>query len=167
MSAAERARPPEWLSLGAAETIQFRAAPSQNLLLAGIGGGMTGLLVVAVLVAAIGDIGTGRTLSFAGVVLVLGAIGGIYLFVNRWEYVVTSDSVYVRRGFASRETDRIGLDAVEGVALEQSWWQRLVNVGTIALATPDDAIRFVAIEDPRHVQDRLRTIVDAPAQTPY
>lgn len=145
--------PPHWLTLDPGEMVHIRTAPSKNLLLAGIGGGMILLICVSVVVAAIGNIETGRVLSFTVVMLVMALLGAIYLFVHWWEYTVTSDRVCVVRGFRSRETRTVSLDAVEKVTLEQSRWQRLVNGGDLLFVTERGMLRFDAVENPL----RLRT----------
>lgn len=155
MSAVRRVRTPEWLTLGPGETVHVRAAPSKNLLLAAIAVGMTLLLVVSLVVAALGNIAMGRALSFAVTVFALALLVAIYGFVDRWEYAVTSDRACVARGFRSRERTVLPLDAVERVDVEQSHWQRVIDVGDIVFITDDDALRFVAVEDPRRVHEQV------------
>lgn len=146
---------PEWLTLGREETVYLRAGPSKNLLLAGTGAGTALLVTVAAIVGALGDIATGRILSFAGLVVVLAILGGIYLFVRQWEYAVTSHRVCVASGVRSRETTTVRLADVESVTLEQSRWQRLVNVGDLLFVTGERTVRFSSIEDPRRVHEQV------------
>lgn len=151
---------PKWLTLVPGETVHLRAAPSKNLLLAGIGGGMALLVCVSVFVAALGDIVTGRILSFAVVVVVVAVLVSLYLFVHRREYAVTSDRVCVTRGFRSRNARAVSLDAVEEVTLDQSRWQRLVNVGDLVIVTDRRTLRFDSVEDPRRVYERVLARVE-------
>lgn len=144
---------PEWLTLNPEETVSLRTAPSKNLLLAGIGAGMV-LLVVVSVVAALGDIATGRILSFAVLMIVVALLGGIYLLVHRWEYVVTSERACVTRGLLSREIHVVRLDAVEEVTLDQSRWQRVANVGDLLFVTDERTLRFSSVEDPRYVYEQ-------------
>jgi uncharacterized membrane protein YdbT with pleckstrin-like domain len=160
MSDSRHVGTPEWLTLDPGETVHLRAAPSKNLLLAGIGGGMAMLVVVSVVVAALGDIATGRALSFAVLILVVAILGSIYLLVHRWEYAVTSDRICVARGLRSRETRAVPLDAVREVTLDQSRWQRLVNVGDLVIVTDQRTLRFGSVEDPRRVYERVLAHVE-------
>lgn len=146
---------PDWLSLGSAETVQLRLAPSQNLVLAGLAGGMTLVLAVSIVVAVLGRITTGRILSFAVLVGVLALLAAIYLVVNRWEYAVTTDRVCVLRGVQADTTRSVRRDALREVTLDQSRWQRLVNVGDLVFVTDDAEVRFWAVENPRHVYEQV------------
>lgn len=151
---------PEWLTLNPEETVSLRTAPSKNLLLAGIGVGMVLLVVVSAVVAALGDIATGRILSFAVLMIVVAILGGIYLLVRRWEYVVTSERACVTRGLLSREIHVVRLDAVEEVTLDQSRWQRVANVGDLLFVTDERTLRFGSVEAPRHLYKRVLAHVE-------
>lgn len=155
MSASRPETGPEWLSLGQAETVALRAAPSKNLVLAALGAGMVLVVVVSVVVATLGNILMGRILSFAVLVFVLALLGGIYLVVHRWEYAVTSDRVCAVRGFRSRTARCVPRADVRDVTFEQSRWQRLVDVGDLLFVTDDGVVRFRAVGNPRHVYEQV------------
>lgn len=118
------------------------------------------LVVVSAVVAVLGDIATGRALSLAGLAVVVAILGGIYLLVNRWEYAVTSERACIVRDLRSRETRDVRLDVVDEVALDQSRWQRLVNVGDLLFVTDERTLRFGSVEDPRRVYERVLTYVE-------
>jgi uncharacterized membrane protein YdbT with pleckstrin-like domain len=143
------------LTLESGERVHLRAAPSKNLLLAGIAGGMALLVCVSAVVAVLGDIVTGRILSFLVLVLVLAILGITYLFVNRWEYAMTSDRACVAGGLRTRDTHTVPLDEVAEVSVDQSRWQRLVNVGDLLFVTERRTLRFDSVEDPRRVYERV------------
>lgn len=155
MSNPGRGATPDWLSLEPSETVQVRTAPSKNLVLAGLVGGMGLIVAVSVVVAALGDITTGRILSFAVLVAVLALLGTIYLVVNRWEYAVTSDRVSAVRGLWSLTTRSVALADVQSVTLDQSGWQQLVHVGDLVFVTDDDELRFWAVENPGLVYEQV------------
>lgn len=152
---------PEWLTLSPGETVHLRAGPSQNLLLAGIGAGMVLLVVVSVVVAALGDIGAGRALSFAVVVLVVAILAGIYVFVHRWEYAVTSERACVAAGLVERDSRQVRLDDVAEVRVDQSRWQRLVSVGDLLFVTDDGTLRFALVGSPYRVAEQVLTSMES------
>lgn len=160
MSDARRGGAPRWLTLSPGETVRLRVGPSKNLLLLGIGTGMVLLVLVSVVVAALGDIATGRALSFLVVILVMAMFAGIYAFVHRWEYVVTSDRACVVTGLRSRERRSIRPGDIEEVRVEQSRWQRLVNVGDLLLVTDERTLRFGSVEGPQPVYEQLLAHVE-------
>lgn len=157
MSDARHVETPEWLTLSPDETVNFRARPSKNLLLAGVGTGMVLLILVSVVVAALGDIATGRVLSF----LVVAILAGIYALVHRWEYAVTSDRACVATGLRSQDCRSVNLDDVEEVRVDRSRWQRLVNVGDLSFVTEEETLRFAFLHSPHRVQERVLTSMGA------
>lgn len=161
MSDARHVGTPEWLTLEPGETVRLRAGPSRNLLLAGIGGGMALLVVVSVVVAALGDVSTGRALSFAVVVLVVAGLAGVYAVVDRWEYAVTSDRACVTTGLVSHERRSVALADVEAVEVDRSWWHRLVGVGDLLLVTDEERLRFALVAAPHRVGERVRAAVES------
>lgn len=157
MNDARHVGTPGWLTLSPGETVLLRAGPSKNLLLAGIVLGMGLLVLVSAVVAALGDIATGRTLSFAVVVLVVAILAGIYAFVNRWEYAVTSERVCAVTGTWSRTRHSLPLADVEDVRVEQSRWQRPVNVGHLVFVADGETLVFAFVGTPHRVQERVLT----------
>lgn len=161
MSDARHVGTPGWLTLSPGETVLLRAGPSKNLLLAGIGSGMVLLVLVSVVVAALGDIATGRALSFLVVMAVVASLAGIYALVHRWEYAVTSERACVVTGLWSRERRSVELDAIEEVRVDQSRWQRLVSVGDLVFVTDEGPLRFALVGAPYRVQEQVLTSMGA------
>lgn len=151
---------PDWLSLASGESVVFRAGPSKNLLLVGLAVGMLILVGVSVLVSAIGDIIAGRVISFAGLLVFGGILGGIYLLVHRWEYVVTSERVCVTRSIGDQTQDEVRLDDVGDISMDQSWWQQVVDVGDLHFAAGGQTLTFDSIEHPRVVYEEVLTLVE-------
>lgn len=161
MSDARHVGTPEWLTLSPGETVHLRAGPSKNLLLAGIGAGMVLLVLVSIVVASLGEIGTGRALSFVVVVLVVVILAGTYAFVHRWEYAVTSERACIATGLRSRERRSVRLEDVEEVRVDQSHWQRLVSVGDLSFVTEEGSVRFALVGAPYRAQERVLTSMES------
>lgn len=151
---------PDWLTLGAGESVVLRATPSKNLLLVGLAVGMLTIVGVSILVSAIGDIIAGRIISFAGLLAFGGILGGIYLLVHRWEYVVTSNRVCVTRSIRDQTMAEVRLEDVGDVSLDQSWWQQVVDVGDLHFAADGQTLTFDSIENPRAVYEEVLTLVE-------
>lgn len=153
-------RPPEWLSTATDERVLLRAEPSKNLVLAALTAGFVLLLAMSVLVSALSDLRTGRAVSFAGLVVIVGLIVGASLVVQRREYVLTDERACVGVGFRDERVASIDLADVEGVTVEQSVWQRLVNVGTLRFVGVDRDLAFSFVEEPLRVHARVLGAVD-------
>lgn len=151
---------PDWLTLASGESVVLRTAPSKNLLLVGLAVGMLLLVGISVLVSAIGDIIAGRIISFAGLLVFGGILGGIYVLVHRWEYVLTTERVCVTRSIRDRSQDEVRLDAVGEVSMGQSWWQQVVDVGDLHFAADGKTLTFNSIENPRAIYEEALTLVE-------
>lgn len=166
MSEGRSPQAPSWLTLDQGESMLLRSAPSKNLLLAGLAGGMLLLVGLSVVVSAIGDIATGRIISFAGLLVFGGILAGIYLFVNHWTYVVTSERVCVARTLRSSRTDEVRLEEVGDISMQQSWWQRIVDVGDLQFTTNSETLRFDSVENPHVVYERMLALVESNQHSP-
>lgn len=163
MSEADRPRPPEWLRLDPDETVWFRASPSKNLLLAGVGVGFVILVVGSVGVGVVGDLSTGRLLSAAMLAVIVGLLGGVSLLTERREYVLTNKHAYKRAGLTARTVENVDLDRISDVTLEQPMWQHWVGVGSLHFVTEgtDEDLRFAFVENPRHAFKRATEYVES------
>ena len=69
----------------------------------------------------------------------VGSIGGIFCFLPAWlkrrstELAVTNRRVIFKRGFIRRHTIEMNMDKVESVDVDQSFWGRIFNYGTIVV----------------------------------
>lgn len=161
MGIADRLGPPEWLALDGDERIWVRARPSKNLLLATFVVGtvlLVGLGVVAATFAI--DVETGRAVSFAVLLFVFLLTGGVYLVTRRREYVLTDRRACEAVGLFSKRVSAVDLEDVRDVFVEQSGWQAMLNIGTVRLVTDEETLRFVLIENPRQVHQRLLESID-------
>lgn len=160
---------PPWLDLEPAEELWLLAAPSKNLLLAGVGGGFAALVVGSVVVAVVGDIVTGRLISAVMLAAIVVLLAWLYVLTERGGYAITSDRVIVRAVPPWRSHHAVPLASVEDVAFEQSWWERWVRVGDVRFETdgaqPD--VRFAYVEDPQFVFERASArMASTPAAAP-
>lgn len=169
MSDADRRRTPPWLELEPGEKLWLSAAPSKNLLLAGVGAGFTMLIVGSVIVGAVGNILTGRLISVVMLAVIVGLLAGLYALTERGEYAMTSDRVVARSVLPWRSYRAVPLTRVEEVTIEQSAWERWIQVGGVLFETdgqePD--VRFSFVEDPHFVFERATEgLTSTPERTP-
>lgn len=156
----EASSPPEWLDLEEEEYVLVRTAPSSNLVLAGLLLGVGLMLAMAVLVGFFTSRATGRTVSFTVLVLIVALIAATFLLTKRREYVVTDRRACAAVGFLDRDVSQCSLSGVTDLAVEQSTWQQLFNVGTLRFETDGECVDFRLLEDPTGVQSRLLGMVD-------
>lgn len=154
---------PDWLDLGPDETVRLRTSPSKNLLLAGVGVGLVLLVVGSAFVGAQGDIATGRLVSAAMLVVLVGLLAGPYLVAERREYVLTSARAIDHAALPWRSRRSVSLDAVEEVTVEQRRWERWIGVGCVRFAVDGDEpdIRFAFVGNPTGVLERASAALAA------
>ena len=69
----------------------------------------------------------------------VGCIGGLLSFIHAWfkrwttELAVTNRRIIYKRGFIRRHTIEMNMDKVESVDVDQSFWGRILNYGTIVV----------------------------------
>jgi membrane protein YdbS with pleckstrin-like domain len=126
---------PEWLSLDEGETVEWVGQPAAVS------------LVPAVLV------GVPLILAFGiGLLVILGA----YLTVANTDFVVTSTTLYHRRGVLSTNIESVGLDRIQNTEYSQSLSGKQLGYGTIEISTAGSSgadVTFRSIENPREVRD--------------
>lgn len=166
MSEGRSPHAPSWLTLDHGESVLLQSGPSKNLLLAGLAAGMLLLVGVSVVVSALGDIVTGRIISFGGLLVFGGILAGIYLFVHHWTYVVTSERACVARTLRSSRTDEVRLGVVGDISMHQSWWQRIIDVGDLQFTTNSETLRFNSVENPHVVYERVMALVESSQHSP-
>ncbi|WP_133719115.1 PH domain-containing protein [Methylocaldum gracile] len=104
------------------------------------------------------DIGLTWTLN--GLTLMGGLLSGALLFWlgTEWlsaTYVVSETGVEAREGLVARDTVGLRFQDIRSITLSQSWFERLVNIGTLELAsagTDGRPVRFVDIARPGRVK---------------
>ena len=76
---------------------------------------------------------------FAVILVGVGLLGGLLTFIPAWakrrttELAVTNRRVIYKRGFVRRHTIEMNMDKVESVDVDQSFWGRILNYGTIVV----------------------------------
>lgn len=155
-------RPPEWLSLAADEQVWLQASPSRNLVLGSLTLGFVLLIGMSILVSFFTDLATGRVVSFAVLMLILGLLAAAYLVIKSREYVLTSERVCAAAGLSSKRVSAVALDDVRDVTVEQSTWQQLLNMGTLRFVTDGEreAVEFALVENPVSVYQHALQVVD-------
>src|SRR5215213_5154851 len=112
-------------------------------------------VAVAAAAAAIGALASGAAIAvFAGlVVLALVLVVG---FVKRMatRYVITTERLHIRRGILAKATQETRIQRVQNVNTEQSFFERVMQVGTVdfdTAGTDDSDFRFVGVANPNEV----------------
>jgi len=151
---------PSWLELADEEYVLLRTTPSSNLVLAAVLLGLSVMMAMAVVVGFLTTPAVGRPVSFVVLIMIIGAIAGTFLLTKRREYVVTDRRALAAVGFLDREVSSCPLSEVRDLAVEQSTWQQLFDVGTLRFEAADDGVVFRSLENPTGVQSRLLGRVD-------
>src|SRR5438046_2502930 len=78
-------------------------------------------------------------LVLLGIVTFIAVIGLVFLAiawirVSSTEVAITNRRVIVKLGFIKRHTIEINLDKVEALKVEQGFWGRILNFGTIFIS---------------------------------
>jgi uncharacterized membrane protein YdbT with pleckstrin-like domain len=115
---------------------------------------ITGVIIVAVIaaVAALAS-GTGLAIVLGAVALAVMVLVGL---VKRQatRYVITSERLHIRHGILAKKTQETRIQRVQNVNTEQSFIQRLLQVGTVdfdTAGTDDSEFRFVGVANPAEV----------------
>jgi len=139
------------MDLHPGEEIVFEGHPSWRAVLQFY---VIGVVLVAV-VAAICALASGTALAIIGGVAVF-ALVVLVGFLKRMatRYVITSERLHIRRGILSKKTQETRIHRVQNVNTDQSFFERLMQVGTVdfdTAGTDDSEFRFVGVADPRDV----------------
>jgi uncharacterized membrane protein YdbT with pleckstrin-like domain len=115
---------------------------------------ITGVIIVAVIVA-VAALASGAVLA-----IVLGAVAlGVMILVGlvkrqATRYVITSERLHIRHGILAKKTQETRIQRVQNVNTEQSFIQRVLQVGTVdfdTAGTDDSEFRFVGVANPEEV----------------
>ena len=139
------------MDLHPGEEIVFEGHPSWRSVL---GFYVAGLALVAVAVV-VGLLASGTALAVVAglVVLALVVLAGL---VKRMatRYVITTERLHIRRGILARKTQETRVQRVQNVNTEQSFFERIMQVGTVDFDTAgsdDSEFRFIGVGDPEDV----------------
>ena len=133
------------------EEIVFEGHPSWRAVLSFY---ITGVIIVAVIVA-VAALASGAVLA-----IVLGAVAlAVMVLVGlvkrqATRYVITSERLHIRHGILAKKTQETRVQRVQNVNTEQSFIQRVLQVGTVdfdTAGTDDSEFRFVGVGNPEDV----------------
>ena len=143
-----------WLFLRDDETVVWEGTPRLS---AAIGGIAVGTIIVGVcLVAAV----TTDLRLAAASVLGIAIIAWQVLQIQRTSYVVTTRTVWLKRGVLGKTVRRVGLSQVQNTAYSQSITGSTFGYGTVSVEVaggPDLAFR--RIDDPETVRQAITSQV--------
>ncbi len=131
--------PPEWLSLDPGEEVVWTGRPAFETLYGTI---LSGLLLTVVLI---------------GFLILLG-VPFAYLRIQNTDYVVTSESLYVKSGIFSTNIETVDLDRIQNTEYNRSFWGKQFDYGSISVSTAGSSgaeISFDGIPDAPAVRDRI------------
>ncbi len=115
---------------------------------------ITGVIIVAVIFA-VAALASGAVLA-----IVLGAVAlAVMVLVGlvkrqATRYVITSERLHIRKGILAKKTQETRVQRVQNVNTEQSFIQRVLQVGTVdfdTAGTDDSEFRFVGVASPEEV----------------
>jgi membrane protein YdbS with pleckstrin-like domain len=144
----------------AQETDIFTLAPSAR---AFIGQILLGVICVGL---ALGVAIRGRDFSWPPWVALLPLASGVLLLLLVWikmkscSYRLTTQRLFVRRGWLAKHLDELELYRVKDVVVDQGVLQRVLGFGTITVLADDDTtpqLDLVRISSPIKVKEMIRT----------
>ena len=86
-------------------------------------------------------------------------LGGVAIRVLQTRYRLTTQRLFVERGILSRTLDQTELVRVDDVRMQQSFVNRIFNIGTVAMMTTDvtdRSLTIAGIKDPVRVAELVR-----------
>ncbi|WP_354701864.1 membrane-flanked domain protein [Paraconexibacter sp. AEG42_29] len=144
------------MDLHPGETIIFEGRPSWRSILGFYVVGLVAAAVVALIVKLADATGT-AVVAFIVIFAVVVAVG----FLKRigTSYTITSERLHIRRGLLSRSVQQTKLERVQNVNTEQSFFERVLQIGTVdfdTAGTDDSDFTFAGVANP----DEVVTAVD-------
>jgi uncharacterized membrane protein YdbT with pleckstrin-like domain len=130
---------PEWLSLEADEELQWAGQPVP---LSIVGTAVWGLLLTVVLVG----------------ILLLLTLPFTWLSIRNTDYVVTDETLYVKKGVLSTNIESVGLDKIQNTEYSQSFWGKQFGYGSIDVSTAGSSgaeIGFQNVANASEVRDLI------------
>src|SRR5215208_1183957 len=105
--------------------------------------------------AAIGALVSGVAVAIlaGAVVLAIVIVAGL-IKRQATRYVITSERLHIRHGILSKTTQETRVQRVQNVNTEQSFFERIMQVGTVdfdTAGTDDSEFRFVGVANPEEV----------------
>lgn len=139
-----------------------------NLLGAGL---LFALVLVSVLAAIVGAFGLGSgTFAKPDRILMFTGLGGLGLSAAWWcvwrirklstRLIITNKRTIARRGFLSKSTREVLHDKVQDIQVRQSFFERLLGVGSLGVSSAGESgveIEIEGLPNPQY----LRAVIDA------
>ncbi len=94
-------------------------------------------------------------LALGGVLLLL-----VWIRMQSCSYRLTTQRLFIRRGWVARQVDELELYRVKDVGVDQGVLQRLLGYGTITVLADDDTtprVDLVRVSSPAKVKELIRT----------
>jgi len=106
-------------------------------------------------------------------VLLLVVVVGLFLLIGAWikvhstELAITNRRVIAKFGFIKRDTVEINLEKVEALRVEQGFWGRILNFGTILMTGTGGSLEPIPnIADPLVFRRKFMEATDRPMNMP-
>jgi uncharacterized membrane protein YdbT with pleckstrin-like domain len=155
------------MDLHPGEELVFEGHPSWRAVLRFY---VIGVVIVAV-AAAIGALVAGAAVAVivGAVVLALVILAGL-IKRQATRYVITTERLHIRQGILAKRTQETRVQRVQNVNTEQSFFARLLQIGTVdfdTAGTDDSEFRFVGVANPHDVVnavDRAQRAAAPPAE---
>lgn len=130
---------PEWLSLDDGEEIQWRGSPVPVSI---VGTAVWGVLLTVVLIG----------------FLILLMLPFSWISLRNTDYVVTDESLYVKKGVLGTNIESVALDKIQNTEYSQSFWGKQFGFGSIDISTAGSSgaeISFQNVSDARSVRETI------------
>jgi uncharacterized membrane protein YdbT with pleckstrin-like domain len=130
---------PEWLSLDPDEEIVWVGEPVKLSL---VGTAILGVIL---------------TVFIIGIVILL-ALPFSYLSIKNTDFVVTTKSLYVKKGVLSTNIETVDIDKIQNTEYNQSFWGKQFDYANIDVSTAGSSgaeITFQSIQNARAVRERI------------
>jgi membrane protein YdbS with pleckstrin-like domain len=84
----------------------------------------------------------------------------VWIRVKSFRYRLTTQRLFVRRGWLAKHVNELELYRVKDVVVNQGAWQRLLGYGTITVMADDDTtpkVDLLGVSSPTKVKEMIRT----------
>ena len=102
-------------------------------------------------------------------ILLLVVVVGLYFLVDAWirsrttEIAITNKRVIAKFGFIKRNTVEINLDKVEALKVEQGFWGRILDYGTLLISGAGSSVAPIpGIANPLEFRRKFMEATDRP-----
>jgi len=122
------------------------------------------LVAIALIASASRFDGAMRTITLALVLLPIGMALWRWLSTISTQYTLTDQRLILRRGVLSRSTDYVELYRVKDSHFTQTFFERLLGLGTIRLRTTQDSapvVDLAGMNGPESLWNQIRGLVEA------